>query len=67
MSSSYWCSSYRILALIQTVRIPPRRGVLDTTLCEKFISDLRQVGGCLRVLRFPPPIKLNVTIQLKYC
>jgi hypothetical protein len=23
----------------------------------KFVSDLRQVGGFLRVLRFPPPIK----------
>jgi hypothetical protein len=25
----------------------------------KFISDLRQVGGFLRVLRFPPIIKLT--------
>jgi hypothetical protein len=25
----------------------------------KFVSDLRQVGGFLRVLRFPPPIKLS--------
>ena len=25
----------------------------------KFVSDLRQVGGFLRVLRFPPPIKLH--------
>jgi hypothetical protein len=32
------------------------RGVLDTTLCEKCVSDLRQVGGFLRVLRYPPPI-----------
>ena len=24
----------------------------------KFVSDLQQVGGLLRVLRFPPPIKL---------
>jgi hypothetical protein len=24
----------------------------------KFVSDLRQVSGFLRVLRFPPPIKL---------
>jgi hypothetical protein len=24
----------------------------------KFVSDLRQVGGILRVLRFPPPIKI---------
>jgi hypothetical protein len=28
----------------------------------KFVSDLRQVGGFLRVLQFPPPIKLTATI-----
>jgi hypothetical protein len=28
----------------------------------KFISDLQQVGGFLRVLRFPAPIKLAATI-----
>ena len=28
----------------------------------KFVSDLRQVGGFLWVLRFPPPIKLTATI-----
>ena len=28
----------------------------------KFASDLRQVGGFLRILRFPPPIKLTATI-----
>jgi len=28
----------------------------------KFVSDLRQVSGFLRVLRFPPPIKLTTTI-----
>jgi hypothetical protein len=28
----------------------------------KYISDLRQVGGFLRVLRFPPLIKLTATI-----
>jgi len=28
----------------------------------KFVSDLSQVCGFLRVLRFPPPIKLNSTI-----
>jgi len=25
----------------------------------KFVSDLRQVGGFLLVLRFPPPVKLT--------
>ena len=33
----------------------------------KFVSDLRQVGDFLRVLRFPPKIKLTATIKLKYC
>jgi len=28
----------------------------------KFVSDLRQVGAFLRVLRFPPPIRLTATI-----
>ena len=33
----------------------------------KFVSDLRHVDGFLWVLGFPPPIKLTVTILLKYC
>jgi hypothetical protein len=33
----------------------------------EFVSDLCQVGGFLRVLRFPPPIKLTATMSLKYC
>ena len=28
----------------------------------KFVGDLRQVGGFLLLLRFPPPIKLTGTI-----
>ena len=28
----------------------------------KFVSDLQQVCGILRIFRFPPPIKLTVTI-----
>ena len=31
----------------------------------KFVSDLRQVSGFLRVLRFPPPIKLTAEILLQ--
>jgi hypothetical protein len=27
----------------------------------KIVGDLRQLGDFLRVLRFPPPIKLNTT------
>ena len=29
----------------------------------KFTSDLRGVGAFLRILRFPPPIKLTTTIE----
>jgi hypothetical protein len=28
----------------------------------KFVSDLRQIGGFLRVFQFPPPTKLTATI-----
>jgi hypothetical protein len=32
-----------------------------------FVSDLRQFGGFLLVLRFPPAIKLTAAMQLIYC
>jgi hypothetical protein len=35
----------------------PGRGVQHYVI--KFVSDLRQIGGFLRVLPFPPPIKLT--------
>ena len=45
------------------VWIPLRQVVLKTTLCDKVCQWLaRQVGGFLRVLQFPPPIKLTATI-----
>ena len=34
---------------------------------KTFVSDLRRVSGFLWVHRFPPPIKVTTTIQLKYC
>jgi hypothetical protein len=43
-------------------------GVLIQHYVIEFVSDLQQVGGFLRVLRFPPPIKLLMfNIQLKTC
>jgi hypothetical protein len=44
------------------VLIPPRWGILDTILCDKFSCDLWQVGGFLLALRFPPPIKVTAMI-----
>jgi hypothetical protein len=35
------------------------QGVLDTTLCDKFVSELQPVGG---FLHFPPPIKVTSMI-----
>jgi ABC-type transport system involved in cytochrome bd biosynthesis fused ATPase/permease subunit len=40
--------------------VPIIRGVVSSNLDQ--VSDLRQGGGFLRVLRFPPPIKLTTTI-----
>ena len=53
----------------QIMRSNPTHGEVDLILryVLKFVSDLRQVSGFLRLLRFPPPIKLTATIYLKYC
>ena len=58
---SYICNQC-LLPLTLWVRTSLRQGVLDTTLCDKFVSDLWQVGGFLWILWFPPPIKLIVTL-----
>ena len=42
------------------IQIRSGRGVQHYMI--KFVSDLRQVGGFLRVLLFPPPIKLTTMI-----
>ena len=38
------------------------RDVLDTTLCDKVCQWLATVGGFLRALQLPPPLKLTATI-----
>ena len=40
----------------------PDQGEVYNNYVVKFVSDLRQVGGFLRVFQFPPPIKLTATI-----
>ena len=53
--------------------MPIRTNVVSSTLVHdevysiqqyviKFVSDLRQVDGFIRVLRFPAPIQLTATI-----
>ena len=50
--------------ITKVVTLNPARNEVYSTqnYVIKFVSDLRQVGCFLRVLRFPPPIKLTVTI-----
>jgi hypothetical protein len=40
------------------------RSVLDSTLCDKVVSDLRQFSGFLQVPWFPPTIKLTATMPI---
>jgi len=47
----YWCCKFEFIS---------GRAVQHYVI--KFVSDLRQVGGFLRILRFPPPRKLTATI-----
>ena len=48
------------LLVLQGVGIPPRRGVLDTTLCDKVCQWLATGRWFFPVT--PPPIKLTATI-----
>jgi hypothetical protein len=67
------CGTGKISALLLLVQSVP---ITTKVLCSnpvhgavylmqhyviKFVSDLRQVVGFLRVLRFPPPIKLALS------
>ena len=56
---------------VQSVSITTKAVSSNPAYCEvyampnnliKLVSDLRQVGGFLRILRFPPPIKLSARI-----
>jgi hypothetical protein len=51
------------ILLILVVSLNPAYGkvYLIQHYVIKFVSDLRQVGGFLWELRFPPPIKLTAT------
>jgi hypothetical protein len=65
-SWSLSCSSwiYNYLCLSPIVSSNPVHSEVDSIqhYVLKFVSDLRQVGGFLWALRFPPPIKLTATI-----
>ena len=53
-------STWIILTCINHITIGEMYSIQHYVI--KFVNHLRQVGGFLWVLRFPPPIKLTVTI-----
>ena len=57
-------TTYAIPITTKVVSSSPADGELYSMQHDviQFFSDLRQVDGFLRVLRFPPPIKLTATI-----
>ena len=59
-----------LMVIVTRQNIGYRKEKESVRLCFyviKFVSDLWQVGGSLRVLRFPQPINLTATMLLKYC
>ena len=56
----WFTTTYAITADILSSN--PDQGEVYNNYVVKFVSDLRQVGGFLRVFPFPPPIKLTPTI-----
>jgi len=69
-SWSYRCWIYNYMCIyIPMQSVPITTNVVSSNPTQaiqhyviNFVSDLRQVGGFLRVLWFPPPIKLTATI-----
>jgi hypothetical protein len=63
---NYLCNQYLSLLMLWdriSIRVKCTNEVYSIQhYVIKFVSDLRQVGGFLRVLLFPPPIKLTATI-----
>jgi hypothetical protein len=58
-----------VIGLLPIQSVPITTNVMSSNTTQaiqhyviKFDNDLRQVGGFLRVLPFPPPIKLTSTI-----
>jgi hypothetical protein len=57
-----WCSGYVCFSSDYGSNITYRYSHITYLYSNITVSDLRQVGGFLLVLRFPPAIKLTATI-----
>ena len=57
-----WISYLYAISAYHHCKFKSRSGRGVQRYVIKFVSDLRQVSGFLRVLHFPPPIKLTATI-----
>jgi hypothetical protein len=57
-----WIYNYLFNQCLSPLMLQVRISIIVQHYMIKFVSDLPQVGGFLRVLRFPPPIKLTATI-----
>ena len=57
---SSWLWSYNYVHVCNQWLSPQKYSMQHYVI--KSVSGLRQVGGFVRVLRFPPPVKLTVTI-----
>jgi hypothetical protein len=54
--------------IVRSLTDVAEKGALDSqSQVIMFTSCLPMVGGSLRALRFPPPLKLIAMIELKYC
>ena len=68
-----WSSLFKISFLEYSLFLTFNRDVPLMARCtpcntvRKCVSDLRRVGVFLRVIWFPPQMKLITTKQLKYC
>ena len=57
-TTTYAISAYHS----KVMSLNPVHGEVIQHYVIKFVSDLREVSGFLRVFRFPPPINLTATI-----
>jgi hypothetical protein len=66
MTGLVWCIVFSVTNVVSS---NPTHGEVYSIqhYVIKFVSNLRQIDGFIRVLRFPPLMKLTTTIKIKHC